>query len=285
MEKRILLNEDKDLLGQLVGDLSYFKPLLEVVKEKYILLEIGNFDSAAFESVRNNLSAVEKKFRSDIEKEIERTGIKRSFSQQAFRDQNEPLWQDLKEALKALIVAKPQVPYSSGFGRTQTLSLPFVSYSVERQFHISDENKEQLLEQYCRTYVETENEKIVYDALNEFGVSFKKLEGSLSKAGVLNEFQETIKQIRQELLTVSGDGYSPKAGAVSWVSAIERSKAYHQKRADEAREAAEKKRIAHDELMAKFDSGEIHNIADPHGHYQRMNQQEVEERANRVAEK
>lgn len=261
--ERILLNEDRAMLGLFLRDLREFRSELDAVKKAYEKLEIGPFNNDEYKLLVTDIKTVESKFRAEIEKEIERTGIKRSFSQESFRQQSEPLWSNLAEAVKTL-KAKSLPTYLIG-NRSGYLTIEHIDYDSSKGFHISPSSEERILEQYCREYVDSANELAVYKALTELGKAAEKFDKLLINLGLINDFKMQIGYSSDLLFTHAEEGYRPKNSAVKFVSFIERRRKFNQLEAERVMKINEEKRKEREELIAKFDSGEIVNLVDPTG--------------------
>lgn len=268
MENRILLNEDRNMLGRFLSDLGEYRTELDAVKATFEQLELGPFNDEDFKLIKSNIKELENRFRSEIEKEIERLGIKRSSSQAAFREQSEPLWTDFIQAVNKL--KAKNIPLYIVGNRTGPLTLEYIDYDDKKGFWVSPISQERILEQYCRQYVDSANELAVYNALTKLGKAAEKFDKLLIDLGLINDYKMQISYSSDLLFTQTDEGYRPKVSAVKLVSFIERRRKKEQLETERLRKINEEKRKAHEELMAKFDSGEIVNIADPHGQHKWM---------------
>jgi len=268
MEKRILLNEDRNLLAAFLRDLREYRPELNAVKDAFDQLELGPFSDEDFKLIKSNIKVLENRFRSEIENEIERLGIKRSSSQAAFREQSEPLWTNFMQEVNKL-KAKVIPLYIVG-NRQGPLTLEYIDYDDKKGFWVSTISEERILEQYCREYVDSANELAVYKALTELGKAAEKFDKLLINLGLINDYKMQISYSSDLLFTHADEGYLPKSSAVKLVSHIEKRRKFNQLETERLSKINEEKRKAREELMAKFDSGEIVNLADPSGSHKWM---------------
>lgn len=166
--KRILIHEDKKLLENFQKQCKQFKPLLENLKTNYERLEMGTFSNKVFKDLlKGGIVQFKKVYETFIDKELDNGGT----------TSNRSLRNRIKHGFEADLV-----PLSNSFDRLNAfephygkyrdvsarLDLKHISYNDRLMiFWINREDSETLLEERCRTYLENEQEKLVYDSLEK----------------------------------------------------------------------------------------------------------------------
>lgn len=275
MRERIILKEDHGLLLQLTKDLIGYKPLLESVKETFNKLHMEPFSEAVFEEVKRNPSAISAQFRAAILEQLNRSAVTFEPMREESVKQSTPYLNTFEQALDSLISYNPPNP---GF-RTAVLQLRFISYNDAVGFHISEADREKLLDEFCRTSIETENEQKVYEGVLAFSSALVSLEKILSEVGYLEIFKQQHKLTIDALLIESEGAYSPRPETVKMISVIERQKQEEDKRMSRALLNAKKIRDEKAALNARFDSGDLINAVDPQGYQLKAKKAEQDRQA------
>ena len=247
--KRVLIKQDENLLNEMVSDLRGFRPALTALKNAYSELQMGPFNKEAFSDiVKNGFSNVYAKYTTNLESELDKTGVKNPILRKTVLSASEPVFDKFRKAYSDLMDYSP-VP--SRFNTRPMLQLSQISFNSE-VFEVSAEDQEVILEQHCRVYLESEAEKAFHstltnlrDALNAYLKDFEdyELDGKANGYCGLDTF-----------LRVDGFNASIIAENISYgVTAAGVSKKYNEKRCDAIRQKTE--RAA--ETLSKFRSGEL----------------------------
>lgn len=174
--KRILLHENKDLLFEICKDLKQYLPQLEQVKKTYENLQLGNFsDDILKEIVKSGTGLIEKKFNESLNVQIEKAGISNTILRDNILKGSENLIFEFLEKIRELKRFKPET-----FSRKNHLKLNVISFE-NGTFYLSNENKEQILENECRIYIENEKEKELFDNLQNFIEAYIKVSENLNE--------------------------------------------------------------------------------------------------------
>lgn len=162
--QRVPIHEDLDKLKRITDQFIKFKPLLEDLRTKYDILEIGEFKNEVFkELIKAGPAKVELRYLKFLNKQLDNMNItSTAIRKDMLRNYLKPL-NALKESLKALISFRPSVSSIFPDAALKVSSISFGNNSWT--FYISDEDKKAILESECSTYLETESEKIGYEAL------------------------------------------------------------------------------------------------------------------------
>lgn len=174
--KRILIHENKDLLFEICKDLKQYLPQFEQVKKTYENLQLGNFnDDILKQIVRSGTGQIEKQFNESLTDQVEKAGISNIILKDNILKGSENLIFEFLEKIRELKRFKPET-----FSRKNYLKLNVISFQ-NGTFYLSDENKEQILENECRIYIENEKEKEFFDNLNNFVEAYNKVNENLNE--------------------------------------------------------------------------------------------------------
>lgn len=181
--KRILIHEDKGLFENIKKDLHAFYPLLVKMQKAYEALEMGTFKSEVMEVLkRNGANPIEVDFHENIARQLDKSGITSNTIRQTLIKGNEPLLLEFKNAFHDAKDFK--VLQYSGLSERPTLEFNNISFDDKsRTFTIDKQSEKDILENYCRTYLENEKEKSIYDALLNFVQAQSKVRESLKEVG------------------------------------------------------------------------------------------------------
>lgn len=174
--KRVLIHENKDLLIQISRDLKQYLPLLEQVKKSYENLKLGDFSQDILnEIVKSGTRQIQNRFDESLEDQIDKSGIENSILRDNILKGSEKLFVEFSENCKELKRFKPET-----FSRNNYLKLNVISFE-NGTFYLTDENKEQILENECRIYLENEKEKELFENLQNFIEAFNKVSENLKE--------------------------------------------------------------------------------------------------------
>lgn len=183
--KRELLNENRDLLLEITSDLKQYLPHLEQVKKTYENLQLGNFSDAILkEIVKSGTGQIEKLFNESLNDQIGKAGISNIILKDNILKGSENLIFEFIEKFRELKRFKPET-----FSRKNYLKLNVISFE-NKIFYLSEENKEQILENECRIYIENEKEKELYDNLKNFIEAYNKVSNNLKELDFKFSFNE-----------------------------------------------------------------------------------------------
>lgn len=174
--KRVLLHENTNLLVEICKDLNQYLPHLEQVKKTYENLQLGNFnDDILKQIVRSGTGQIEKQFNESLNDQVEKAGISNIILKDNILKGSENLIFEFLEKIRELKRFKPET-----FSRKNYLKLNVISFQ-NGTFYLSDENKEQILENECRIYIENEKEKEFFDNLKNFIEAYNKVNDNLDE--------------------------------------------------------------------------------------------------------
>lgn len=213
--ERILLQEDKGLLAEISGDLTQFMPLLEKVKVNYEALELEDFTNDLFKEITlEGVGRIENDFTENLEKQIDKLEVTNSILRENLSNGCKPIFQKFANSVIKLRRFKPDT-----YSRLVPLKLKFISYK-NNEFFLSEKDKEDILENDCRIYLEDERELKLYKNLENFIGAYKNVKENLKELNFKNDFREgeEIAAIRNIFLTHNGGELTIKAGAIKYAS-------------------------------------------------------------------
>lgn len=174
--KRILLQENASLLREISSDLNQYVPLLKEVKSSFELLELSPWSNDILkEIVLTGANGIEKRFTEHLANQIEKTQLTSSILKENILSGSKSLFQDFAQKVSLLKKFKPDT-----YSRQKYLKLNFISYE-NNIFYLSDENKEQILENECRVYLENKSELELYNDLTNLIEAYNKVTNNLNK--------------------------------------------------------------------------------------------------------
>ncbi|WP_437396640.1 hypothetical protein [Flagellimonas lutimaris] len=166
--KRVLIHEDKKLFEDFQKQFKQYKPLLENLKTEYEKLEMGPFSNKTFKDLlKGGIVQFKKVYEAFIDKELDKGG---TTSLQSVRKRlKRGLENNLSGLSSSLDKLKRFEPrYSKYRGVSDRLDIKYISYNDKLMvFWINREDSETLKEDRCRTYIESEQEKLAYDSLEK----------------------------------------------------------------------------------------------------------------------
>lgn len=165
--KRILIHEDRRLLGTIKQDLHSFYPRLEEMRKAYNGLEMGTFTNEVMEGLkRKGINQIEVDFYENLASQLDKSGITSKTIRQNLINGNTPLLLKFKTALQD--VKTYTIPQTTGVKPRPALTIDFISFNDSNEkFQVDEKAENEILEKLCRVYVEGENEKAVYDSLQD----------------------------------------------------------------------------------------------------------------------
>lgn len=179
MERKLIF-EDTEKLNNSVRHIQQFVPYLNKVKEAFDKLEIGEFTNELHKEIINTgTTGIEEAYKTKIKTDIQKIGIASSLIKENLIQGSESVLNDFLENVKSLKRFFPQVYYS---GDLSAVKVQYTSFE-NGSFIVSEEDKEVLLENHCRIYLETEDEHKLFNALNNLIESSLKVREFIDRPG------------------------------------------------------------------------------------------------------
>lgn len=182
MEKRILIKEDLHLFRQIATDLKQFMPVLNEIKASFEGLEIGAFTNEIFkESIligpKKHMEICVK----NLNNQLDKLGITSSVIRQNAIKDHEKVIERFKKAVDDAKRFYPEI-YSANRPK---LTIKFISYE-KGLFVISKEDKEMILENYCRIYIDDEEESKLLEVVEKLKEAFNEYLDFYKTTGIPN---------------------------------------------------------------------------------------------------
>jgi len=172
--KRILIAEDHELLRSKMDDLNKFLPAFNEMKHAFEALELGELTNDTYKALitsKDGVGVIMDSFFTELDITLKAAGLNKDSLRKVHVDHATAEFEKFIQSLKALKAVNPD-PYSHR--RFKGLKVENTSY-IDGTFQVSAMDKEDILEKYCRTYLETDQEiklhcilKNVRDSINEF---------------------------------------------------------------------------------------------------------------------
>lgn len=179
MKNRILIEEDFNKFKEIANDLKQFMPVLNEIKESFEGLEIGAFTN---EVLKESFLLGPKKYIEiyieNLNNQLDKWGAISVIRQNAIAG-SEKLTERFQKAVDNAKRFYPEI-YSANRPK---LPLKFISFEDGR-FVISREDKEMILENYCRIYLETPEEIMLYETSKKLSEAFNEYLEIFNSTGI-----------------------------------------------------------------------------------------------------
>lgn len=182
MEKRILIKEDLHLFRQIATDLKQFMPVLNELKSSFEDLQIGAFTNETFKQIillghTKHIDIYVK----NLNNQLDKAGITIQIIRQNAIKDHEVVIERFKKAVNDAKRFYPEI-YSANRPK---LTIKFISYE-KGLFVISKEDKEMILENYCRIYIDNEEESKLLEVVEKLKEAFNEYLDFYKTTGIPN---------------------------------------------------------------------------------------------------
>ena len=182
MEKRILIKEDQERFKEIAKDLKQFMPVLNEIKASFEALEIGEFTNEDFKKIvllgpKNYMEI----YIQNLNNQLDKLGVTISVIRQNAIKDHENVIERFKKAIDSAKRFQPEI-YSANRAK---LTLKFISFQGGL-FIISKEDKEMILENYCRIYLENEEESKLLEVVERLKEAFNEYLDFYKTTGIPN---------------------------------------------------------------------------------------------------
>ncbi|WP_206758557.1 hypothetical protein, partial [Tenacibaculum finnmarkense] len=149
-----------------------------------------------------------------LKKQIEKLEVKSSVLKENLLSGSKPLFQDFSNKVSLLKKFKPDT-----FSRINYLKLNFISYQ-NNSFCLSDENKEQILENECRVYLDNEKEVELHENLKQFIEAYNKVSKNLNELQFSFSYNQGkgIKAIENVFLELKENSFDIVPGSIKFAT-------------------------------------------------------------------
>lgn len=144
-----LIRENEILLSRILGTFDDYRPHLKRVKEKYEACAGFTFTADTWRDIKNgNLEKLKDDIINRVNDELSRSGVENKILRKQAIDAISNQLPEFEEEASRLLSFRVSRDYP-------TLKITDICFSDER-FFITEETKEEILEKYCRTYLNDE---------------------------------------------------------------------------------------------------------------------------------
>jgi uncharacterized protein YifE (UPF0438 family) len=206
--ERILISQNDSLAEQIKSDLTYFKAPFNKLVEAFEALDLGRLTPETFDEIRTGQAAKSvSRYQTKLEKDLDDTGVKNATLRANLLVGTGEIAGTFLKAARAFMdtTFKPR-----GYGRSedQVLTVDFISLDEDGALTISDEGFEGILETHCRTYLQTDEEKELYAAVDHICTGYKNLIQKCKHMKLGYNFEMTFG-VMDHLITNIGPTVSP----------------------------------------------------------------------------
>ena len=182
MKERILIKEDLHLFRQIATDLKQFMPVLKELKSSFEDLQIGAFTNETFKQIillghTKHIDIYVK----NLNNQLDKAGITIQIIRQNAIKDHEVVIERFKKAVNDAKRFYPEI-YSANRPK---LVLKFISYQ-DGVFVISKEDKEMILETFCRIYIDNEEEEKLLEVVEKLKEAFNEYLDFYKTTGIPN---------------------------------------------------------------------------------------------------
>ena len=179
--KRILIHEDRELLTNKMDDLRKYASAFNEVKKAYEGLELGDLNNEIYKDLVTGpagIANIRESFFSELDQTLKGAGLNKEGLRKVHIDQANVEFGKLERAIQEL---KSIHPDPNAHRRFEALKVENTSY-IDGVFQVSAMDQEDILEDDCRVYLESESEiklhahlKNVRDSINDLGTFLQAL--------------------------------------------------------------------------------------------------------------
>ncbi|UPT69404.1 MAG: hypothetical protein M0D53_09340 [Flavobacterium sp. JAD_PAG50586_2] len=207
--KRILIKENNNLQLDITRDLDQFTPVLSALKTSYEAFEIGPFTHEVFKyAILAGPDKHVQNYLASLNDQLDKLQITNSIIRENSLKNHELVIENFKKALSDVIKFRPETYATS----RPKLTTKFISVNGNGLFFISKEDNENILETYCRIYIENEEEKRIFDCIENLKNSFNQFlefhgETGLQNANSFLTIAGVLKETNDRRLEFSAEGF------------------------------------------------------------------------------
>lgn len=196
-QKRTLIHEDKDKLNAMLKDLNEMRPILNKVESTYNDLELGNLDNDIFQEIlAKGTARIKREYISKEEDQIKKAGITSTRLQKNMMNDADEVFEKFNTQVKSL---KAFTATRYGMNNTPHLPKSYITSFKNGGFGVLKEQREEILEEYCRTYLEGPEEHEAYQKFQDFISAFKSFKDHLDKLDF--RWNGSLASIENQFLT------------------------------------------------------------------------------------
>ena len=196
-QQRTLIHEDKDKLNAMLKDVDQMMPILKKIQSTYSDLEIGKLNNDIFQEILSKGTArIKREYLAKEEDQIKKAGITSTRLQKNMMNGADEVFEKFNSQVKMLKEFN-----APRYGMTNTPLLPksYITSFKNGGFAVLKEQREEILEEYCRTYLEGPEEHEAYQKAQDFISAFKSFKDHLDKLDF--RWNGSLSSIENQFLT------------------------------------------------------------------------------------
>ncbi len=178
---RQLISEDQSRLNTILNQTNRIYPAIKEISIAYEALKLGAFDNTIYqEIVKQGLSGIQNRYAASIEKMLDNLNINLEAVRDNFKNGTD-------QPLKKLDAAYQNLLNSANPGVHLGIKFPLETITIKNgNPEVNEEFKEQILETYCRVYIQQGPEMEMYKTLETLETSFNDFVKLLKEAKFTN---------------------------------------------------------------------------------------------------
>lgn len=185
LTERKLLNQDDSLLKAILSDLPQFKTPGRELVEAYEDLKLSEFSNDILDELKTKgASGIQARYSKQASDDISRMGIQNETLKNAMLSNIDGPIKNLSQAWSNLL-AFQSTTYG---GRNEKLELRFITYE-NGSFVVNADNKEKILDEYCRIYLAPGVATELYETLEKMIAPYQDYVRIMKSMNLNNELR------------------------------------------------------------------------------------------------
>lgn len=226
-QQRTLIHEDKDKLNAMLKDVNEMMPILKRVQSTYNDLEIGKLNDHVFQEIlRNGTAKIKRDYMAHEEDQIKKAGITSTRLQKNMMNGADEVFEKFNTQVKLL---KEFHAPRYGVDTHPRLPKKYIHCFENGTFGVLKEHQEQILEEYCREYLQGAEMHELHQLLaQEFLGAFEKVKKNLNKLGFI--YDGDLKSIERHFIKYEGGDATIKPTSIRYAVSGQKEQAEARKR-------------------------------------------------------
>ena len=177
--ERILISQNDVLFDQIKGDIRHFIAPYKKVVAAYAEMNLGDLTPEVYEEIKTGqaIKAV-RRYEADLEKSLDDTGVRNPTLRANLLQGTGEISGSFIRAAKAFVATEFRPTPST---REKVLSVNHISLNQNGDLIINDEGIEAILEEHCRYYLQTDDEKELYGIVKDLCEHYEKLKATTKR--------------------------------------------------------------------------------------------------------
>ena len=212
IKQRTLIHEDMDKLNAMLRDFSEMKPILNKLEASFYDLELGDLNNDIFQEILSKGTArIKREYLAKEEDQIKKAGITSTRLQKNMMNGADEVFEKFNTQVNKL---KSFSATRYGMDNTPRLPKSYITSFERGGFAVLKAQREEILEEYCKTYLEGPEEHELYQEVQEFLMAAKKMKNHLKKLGY--KYDGNIQSILNHFTTYKDGEPEIKPSSIRW---------------------------------------------------------------------